>query len=230
MGRLREKTDMKRQISFFILLCLLPGGSAFAQAGDGQESFRRSYSILLERDIFSRNRRPYVPERERPAYEAPPPPPIESTLVLTGISRQQGQTVAFIENMGTGLIERHAVNSLIARGRIQSLTLDLLVYARKAEGEVSDPNAAPESEATRVSPPPQLTKVWIGQTLMGETSTGSRSFSTNAGTEFFAAPTTGALPGAGGSPASAEATPADSGELSDIAKRLMERRKQELGN
>lgn len=221
---------MKTRTSFFILLFLLPGGFACAQAGDGQESFRSSYRILLERNIFSRDRRPYVPERERPVRRVPPPPPIESTLVLTGISRQQGQTVAFIENLGTGRIERHVISSLIARGRVQSLTLDYLVYARKVEAAVSDPNAASATDTARVSPPPQLTKVWIGQTLMGETSTGSRSFSTNPGTEYFAAPTTGALPGAGGSPASAEATPADSGEQSDILKRLLERRKQELGN
>ncbi|MCH8219636.1 MAG: hypothetical protein IH892_23030, partial [Planctomycetes bacterium] len=73
---------MTIRIGFFILLYLLPSGLAFAQVGDGQESFRRSYSILLERNIFSRDRRPYVPERERSTYEAPPPPPIESTLVL----------------------------------------------------------------------------------------------------------------------------------------------------
>ena len=215
---------MTIRIGFFILLYLLPSGLAFAQVGDGQESFRRSYSILLERNIFSRDRRPYVPERERSTYEAPPPPPIESTLVLLGIGRQRGQTLAFVEDTLTGRIERHAVSSPIARGHVQSLTLDFLVYARDAKEEVSDPNAPAEGETARVSPPPRLTKVWIGQNLMGETSAGSPSFSTSTGAEFFATPTTGASQGAGGS-----TTPAGEGGQSDILKRLLERRRQELG-
>ena len=215
---------MNTRMSFFILLYLLPSGLAFAQVGDGQESFRRSYSILLERNIFSRDRRPYVPERERSTYEAPPPPPIESTLVLLGIGRQRGQTLAFVEDTLTGRIERHAVSSPIARGHVQSLTLDFLVYARDAKEEVSDPNAPAEGETARVSPPPRLTKVWIGQNLMGETSAGSPSFSTSTGAEFFAAPTTGASQGAEGS-----TTPAGEGGQSDILKRLLERRRQELG-
>lgn len=214
---------MKIRMSFFSLLFLLPSGLAFAQVGDGQEGFRRSYSILLERNIFSRDRRPYVPERERSTYEAPPPPPIESTLVLLGIGRQRGQTLAFVEDTLTGRIERHAVSSPIARGHVQSLTLDFLVYARDSKEEVSDPNAASESGAARVRPPPRLTKVWIGQTLMGETSAGSPSFST--GDEFLATPTTGASQGAEGS-----TTPAGEGGQSDILKRLLERRRQELGN
>ena len=221
---------MKTPMSFFILLYLLPSGLAFAQVGDGQEGFRRSYSILLERNIFSRDRRPYVPERERSTYEAPPPPPIESTLVLLGIGRQRGQTLAFVEDTLTGRIERHAVSSPIARGHVQSLTLDFLVYARDAKEEVSDPNAASESGAARVRPPPRLTKVWIGQTLMGETSAGSPSFSTSTGAEFLATPTTGASQGAEGSTTPAEETPGDNSEQSDVLKRLLERRRQELGN
>ena len=225
---------MKTRMSFFILLFMLPGGFAFAQVGDGQESFRRSYRILLDRNIFTRDRRPYVPERERPVYKPPPPPPIESTLVLTGISRQRGQTLAFIENMGTGRIERHALSSPIARGRVHALTLDFLVYARESEKSAldpnSDPNAPVEGKTPPLPPPPQLTKVWIGQTLMGEASTGSPSFSTGTGTAFFAAPTSGASQGAEGSTTSAETMPADSGEQSDILKRLLERRRQELGN
>lgn len=218
---------MTIRIGFFILLYLLPSGLAFAQVGDGQEGFRRSYRILLERNIFSRDRRPYVPERERSTYEAPPPP-IESTLVLLGIGRQRGQTLAFVEDTLTGRIERYAVSSPIARGHVQSLTLDFLVYARDAKEEVSDPNAPAEGETARVNPPPQLTKVWIGQTLMGETSAGSPSFrttSTGTGAEFFATPTTGASQGAGDS-----TTPAGEGGQSDILKRLLERRRQELGN
>lgn len=220
---------MKTRMSFFILLFMLPGGFAFARVGDGQESFRRSYSILLERNIFSRDRRAYVPQRERPVYQAPPPPPIESTLVLTGISRQRGQPLAFIENMATGRIERHALSSPIARGRIHALTLDFLVYARESEEGTVDPNADPnapvEGKTPPLPPPPQLTKVWIGQTLMGEASTGSQAFTGSIGTESFAAPTTGASQTQDDS-----TTPADSSEQSDILKRLLERRRQELGN
>jgi hypothetical protein len=217
---------MKTRMSLFILLFMLPGGFAFARVGDGQESFRRSYRILLERNIFSQDRRAYVPERERPVYKAPPPPPIESTLLLTGISRQRGQTLAFIENTATGRIERHALSSPIARGRIQSLTLDFLVYARESEEGTVDPNADPNAPVEgKTPPPPQLTKVWIGQTLMGEGSTGSQAFTGSIGTESFAAPTTGPSQTQDDS-----TTPADSGEQSDILKRLLERRRQELGN
>ncbi len=218
---------MTIRIGFFILFGVLPGGLAFAQVGDGQEGFRRGYSILLERNIFSRDRRPYRPERERSTTQAPPPP-IESTLVLLGIGRQQGQTLAFVEDTLTGRIERHAVGSSIARGHVRSLTLDFLVYARDSKEAVSDPNAPAAGETARVNPPSRLTKVWIGQTLMGETSAGSPSFSTTStgtGAEFFATPTTGASQGAEGS-----TTPSGDGDQSDILKRLLERRRQELGN
>jgi hypothetical protein len=126
---------------------------------NGVPSFEAKYKLLLERNIFSKDRRVYRAVVEVPITE-PPPPPVEAGFVLVGISRQKDMTVAFIENLALGQVERYAVDTHVAQGKIQAMTLDVLQYA--VNTDVNDANAV------------KVTEVKIGQSLLGEASSGDR--------------------------------------------------------
>jgi hypothetical protein len=80
--------------------------------------------------------------------------------VVVGISRQSDMTVAFIEDTSLGQVDQYAVNSQIAMGKIQAMTLDSLQYV--VSTDINDVNAV------------AVTDVKVGQTLLGETSSGER--------------------------------------------------------
>ncbi len=124
-----------------------------SDAGD----FERKYKLILERNIFSRERQVYR-EVIRVERNDPPPPPLEASFVLVGISLQDDMAVAFIEDTSLGQVDQYAVNSQIAMGKIQAMTLDSLQYAANADG--NDANAVTVSE------------VKVGQSLLGESASG----------------------------------------------------------
>ena len=119
-------------------------------------SFEVKYKLILERNIFSRARQVYREVVDVPRNE-PPPPPLEASFVVVGISRQNDMTVAFIEDTSLGQVDQYAVNSQIAMGKIQAMTLDSLLYRVN-----TDANAV------------AVTDVKVGQSLLGETASGER--------------------------------------------------------
>ena len=122
-------------------------------------SFEVKYKLILERNIFSRARQVYREVVEVPRNE-PPPPPLEASFVVVGISRQKDMTVAFIEDTSLGQVDQYAVNSQIAMGKIQAMTLDSLQYV--VSTDINDVNAV------------TVTAVKVGQSLLGETASGER--------------------------------------------------------
>lgn len=145
---------------FIVSLVVLP--QVWAQdASDASDppSFEAKYQLILERNIFSRERRVYREVVEVPRNE-PPPPPLEASFVVVGISRQNDMTVAFIEDTSLGQVDQYAVNSQIATGKIQAMTLDLLRYVINTDA--NDANAV------------AVTEVKVGQSLLGETASGER--------------------------------------------------------
>jgi len=219
---------------------LLPIAAAQAQRRDDQGGFRQQYKLILERNIFSRDRRPYVPRERRSTYR--PPPPIETDYCLKGITREHDTLTAFIEQLSTGIIDRYTVNAKIARGSIQAITLDLVEYAMgpaavsndlKGSEPASDPND-PNSPGIPVDPNDpnaigaasgaKVTQVRIGQTLQG-VAPGNRASSAMV----FQDNTAPADTSSSSSEASADSEPMGD-EESEILKRLMEKRQRELGN
>ena len=72
---------------------------------------------------------------------------MEASFVLVGISLQHDMAVAFIEDTSLGQVDQYAVNSQIAMGKIQAMTLDSLQYQVSTDandvnaGEIAEPAA-----------------------------------------------------------------------------------------
>jgi len=136
-----------------------------------------SYQIILQRNIFSRQRGPIRQrrtERTRPTVTRNP----ESYHILKGIVQEDGTFIAFIENTQNNTVFRLREGESVARGTVKNFTLDSIEYqledktisvvlGRDLEGgqgtlslnrlmelsatssaPVSDPNAAPEETVT----------------------------------------------------------------------------------
>jgi len=207
--------------SLFLLLLMsfvvLPlGWTQDASEANDTPSFEIKYKLILERNIFSRDRQVYQ-DVVVEIRNDPPPPPVEASFVLVGISRQNDMTVAFFENMSLGLVDRYAVNSQIAQGKIQGMTLDTLAYVVRTD--VKDVNAV------------KVTNVKIGQSLLGEiasVSQGYRGRSRGDGRERVGGDSGGEKE-AGDSPPS-EGSPADDmsdADMDEVLRKMMERRKSE---
>ena len=93
-------------------------------SSDSWDAFR----IVVERNMFSRQRGPRVERTRRQVPVAPPAPDPESYVVLKGIVQQDGEFIAFLEDTQSGQIRRVRQGDSVVRGRIKSLTLDSIEY------------------------------------------------------------------------------------------------------
>jgi hypothetical protein len=258
MQTLREVKNRNRSFTMnfkilgLLIIVLLPSGLTQAQRRSDRDGFRQQYKLILDRNIFSRDRRPYVPRERKTTYR--PPPPIETDYCLKGIAREREQLTAFIEQISTGVIDRYFLNAKIAKGSIQTITLDMVEYAVDAAvvtKDLTEPNAAsdpndlnalnsssdpndPNDSSTSIDPNDskdikgpegiKVTQVRIGQTLQGLAPGTTASLDRGRGDGSVSAGTT----------SSPSETPADAAPMGDdeseILKRLMQRRQQELGN
>jgi len=161
----------------------------------GQQSSWASFSIILQRNIFSRQRMPAQRRTEessaKPAVVTRNP---EAYFVLRGVVQEDDDLIAFIENSQTGTVLKLRRGDPVARGTIRTLTLDGLEY------QIEDKTP---------------TVVRMGSDLEG----GIGVLTTTQMLDLASMP----------APA-ASSPPAESGaDMADILKRLMEQRKQQLG-
>jgi hypothetical protein len=178
-------------------------------------SFESKYKLILERNIFSRERQVYR-EVVRVERNDPSPPPLEASFVLVGISLLDDKAVAFIEDTSLGQVDQYGVNSQIAMGKIQAMTLDSLQYV--VNTDVNDVNAVTVAD------------VKLGQSLLGEAASGNPGGSGRSRRE-------GDRMGRDSGPASGpgESAPSQGGGADDMSdedmdavlKRMMEKRKSE---
>ena len=86
------------------------------------------YSIILDRNMFSRQRvKPLPPGavvKERPRVMPNP----ESYFLLKGVVQENNQFIAFVEDKRTGSVLRLRQGDTVARGLVKSLNLDGLEY------------------------------------------------------------------------------------------------------
>jgi hypothetical protein len=185
-----------------------PSGAA-KSLQEKERAFGSRYAILIERNIFSRNRpQRYIPiGGSRDSGEKKFAPPSEETsYVLTGVIREDGKYAAFIENSRTGATVKAKVGDAVARGKITAIHIDGLTY---------------ESEGKSLA-------LQVGKTLSGE-KPGSRS----ARSSSEDGKASGDRKGSGG-PKIAESAgekPAESAESSsteDILARMKKRREMEM--
>lgn len=107
----------------------MPGPSEVSGPSNPSDSWD-TYRIVVERNIFSRQRGPRVERTRRRVPVAPPAPDPESYVILKGIVQQDGEFIAFLEDTQTGQILRARQGDNVVRGKIAALTLDSLEYER----------------------------------------------------------------------------------------------------
>ena len=243
-----------RPLLLINVLILTLGSWAGAQT-PGQEGtdngFQDRAKIIMDRNIFSKDRRPYEAPRPRSerAEEQTPPPAVETYYVLKGIAKELDRVTAFIEDTRTGSIRRYTEDARIANGRLQSLTLDTLDYVAQA----AEPNAPNDPNHPNDPSPVQVraTHIRIGQNLLaqagassstsgrgrggfqqGSGSMGMNTRSRDRQSGFNRDRFSGSVRDAfGGVPNTAQSTepPPSPEEMDDIVRQLMERRQQETG-
>jgi hypothetical protein len=107
-----------------------PSAAPKPPAAGGGKSWE-NYRLLNERNIFLRNRRRWRPPR---AASTPPIRRVvfdsDRDIALTGISRRDGEYVAFFEHIASGATTRMRVGEVVGKGRIKAITLDGIEYER----------------------------------------------------------------------------------------------------
>jgi len=196
-----------------------PSTPAPAPPGEAGKSAGMDFSILLERNIFDRNRRPPVIRTPRTApvsiRPTKPPRPVDSDqyFVLRGIAQEGSQFTAFFEDTRAGKILRVKPGEPVGKGRVPGVNIDSAQYQRGQTlvvirvGHTLTGSQAPAMgfEAPGPSPVASISK------------TSASASTSSATTQPATAPAA--------EPTSAPA----SGGLQDILERMRRRRQQELG-
>ncbi|HUS46705.1 MAG TPA: hypothetical protein VM098_01190 [Phycisphaerae bacterium] len=108
---------------------VLAAGSALPAETDAGDSWDR-YRVLVERNMFLRNRRPPRPPGQSGGSTVRLVRDSDRDIILTGISRHDDEYVAFFENTATGLTSRIGTGQPVGKGRTRSITLDGVEYER----------------------------------------------------------------------------------------------------
>lgn len=174
------------------LLLAVGGGLLSAEEPNAPENSYEQYTVIAERNIFSKDRRP--PREERSPEQARKIQ-VLSIYVLRGIAGPPGDRIAFIEEQISGQTQRASIGTDLLDGQITDIKYDRVAYAK--------------NEQTRY--------IRVGGEF-GKTETTVVAEASEEQSQEQVAP---------------QAAPADSnaaeGDESDILKRLMERRKNEMG-
>jgi len=183
-----------------------PPADSSAPATDRVRSLD-DYRVLVQRNIFLRDRRPARLE-SAPRPVARVVRDTDSGIVLTGIGRYDGEFVAFFENVASGRTSRVGVGEAVGKGRIKSITLDLVEYERERSVTEIRVGYALGGERYLVETPPATSPSDLTSPATGPTTAASRP-AAEAGPPVS--------PGA-----------AESSDLEDILRQMRQRREQEL--
>lgn len=177
-----------------------PSAEGFENAEPGSWA---SYGIILQRNIFSRQRTPFRPREKSSAPQAVVKNP-ETHFVLKGVVQENDAFTAFIEDTEGGGVLRLRQGDRVARGVIKTLSLDSLEY--QLEDKTVSISLGCDLEGTR-----GIATMSTASMLNAWQSSTPAAAATPAGQQGQAQPS------------------APSGAEADILKRLMEQRKQQLG-
>ena len=118
-----------------ILLAVVLGLIVAAEApcGLGQDSIEQQdpwalYKVIVERNMFSRQRGARRGRSDREEMRAPPAPNPESYYLLRGIIQENDEFIGFLEDTRGGQILRVRKGDSVARGVIKALGLDSIEY------------------------------------------------------------------------------------------------------
>jgi hypothetical protein len=169
------------------------------------------YDIILQRNVFSRQRSPFRP-RDSSQSQAVVVPNPETHFLLNGIVQENEQFSAFIEDTQGGGVLRLRQGDRVARGTIKTLSLDALEY--QLEDKTIIVKLGCDLEGTRGATPVAVMATELPKPSQTPApTTAPASASTSAGQQVQTQPQTAA----------------PSGDEAAILKRLMEQRRQQLG-
>ena len=107
-----------------------PGQVSKPDAQGGSTPKRDSFRVLVERNIFLRDRESARPKRDSRIPQRVVVRDGDEDLVLTGLVRQGQVAVAFVENVRNGRVQRLWAGDPVGSGRISAITLDDIEYVR----------------------------------------------------------------------------------------------------
>jgi hypothetical protein len=123
---------MKHFVLLIGCLCFSWAFARGADEGDSERRYREQYGLIVERNIFARDRS----VRSRltgPTTRAAPARP-EQSLVLTGVVRlelgggEEDEYLVFIEDVRVGTTQKFRVGDKIAQGIVRSIGFDSIEY------------------------------------------------------------------------------------------------------
>ena len=113
-----------------LLLAVLPAASA--PLGSSPTSSYDRYHVLVERNMFSRDRSQRSERRTERVQPVLPTP--EKSIFLKGIIQQNQACVAFLEDTRTGITTQARIGDSVAQGKLKSITTGQMEY--ELEGRV----------------------------------------------------------------------------------------------
>ena len=191
-------------LPFAIVAAVVFVVSSPSSPGAGPDDPWEKYRVLVQRNIFLRDRRPV----RAPGNASTQPAMHDSDrdVVLTGVARRSGTFVAFFENTRTHATSRIRAGQAVGKGKIKAITLDGVTYER---GD-------------------RVRTVAVGRSLAGV-----RSAPVTGRTATSAPTKPSDPPGPRGEPTTAPAAPtanpgADASDAKDILEQMRRRRQREL--
>jgi type II secretory pathway component PulC len=193
---------MRRIIGLAIVMAVMAGGvqTSAGESSTAPSSSYEDYKIVYEKNIFSRLR--YTPPAQsREAGGTRKETVVLSLYVLRGVAVETQNRLAFIEDEISGQSRRLTVGDMILEGTITEIYPDRVVFR--------------ENDQSR--------DIRIGQEFDRLESVVERPIAGSAESPTQTAPASSAAPAKSSAPAS-------SADEADVLKKLLERRKQEMGN
>ena len=126
---------MSRLYKYGVLTLLLVTSAADNSGAEREQAqaLWDNYKVVVERNIFSRDRGRAGERAATAAPQAPPRP--ERYIVLTGVVQRGEELIAFLENTRTGTTSRARIGDAVAQGRLANITLDYVDY--ESEGQTA---------------------------------------------------------------------------------------------
>ncbi len=115
-------------VALGFIMTLWPQSGLSQEAAAPKQDKWENYQIIIQRNIFSRQRGPRVDLSRRQRMDAPPPPNPETYYILKGIVQENGVFIAFLEDTQRGQIFRVREGDSVARGKVKTFNLDTIEY------------------------------------------------------------------------------------------------------
>jgi len=114
-------------LGLIVALGPIVGLSQEAQGSQPSQGSWAAYEVILNRNMFSRQRGSRRRRDEGPEREVVMPNP-ESYFRLKGVVQEDGTFIAFLEDTRSNSILKLRAGDSVARGTIKTLTLDAIEY------------------------------------------------------------------------------------------------------